>query len=395
MKKVIPILFFILLVTSVTSFAAGEDFLYTTTWYQSVYTNGSYRITSASGSSTYDITTNSSAYLMLGGQLQGSLQDPNPYIYYKVDNTSSTQINTYLPIGIQLEPSQEITLQFVVIYDNGYYPIYPAYTVSFIQNNPSATFYTTTSVTTYSPGEVVNITLSSTGNPIGTTTIESGRHSDLIEVSYTNNTSDTINLDRLNFVIGVRSGSISNDVIIGNMTSGNSAVTLPSYVEDRLITIGNDIKAQLQKLDDILTQLDLIQQELADLNINFTDNSTTQNNFYENAEDFFHESQEYQEYIQTASPEVVEKVEQIQQEYISATEEYDEVISSLEGVKEEVPEFFIEDIQNTLNQSIAAFEGADLYSSIFQSVGRSSIFTFLILSVLIFGHIGFVLFGER
>lgn len=397
MKKILCLIlvFALLLSLSLNTFAMGNDYTFTSLWWQIVFSNASYLVTktdntTASGSFS-EVGTD---YLVGNGELLTEEVNGNGLEFVNVNssNPKTSIINYYIPVDVSILPGQTYTGTFAVVFND-----IPGSDVTIrcrIFAEGLSSDYNLASVTTQYFND-----LNIVARPVVNSDLIAGGSGYLINVEFTNTTDGTLSVDNLYF--RVASSEAFNHVYFGVLAPYGETVILPPYVEENLVSMGNTLKEQLASLVSLENMLGVVSSKLDTSNSLNTETVALLEDLltaFESLSDNLGVSQNISQniynYISEPDEENEQKVAELQQALKEAKDELAEMQETLTSVT--APTLSdIDDVNKQINISInEALDNTDVSSILEKLFGNSLIITML-LSVVSIATVGYVLFGKR
>lgn len=429
MKKII-ILFFVVLAllttSSITAFALGNDFTFSPAWYDGVLNNSLFSYTKVeyngntgnesivSEGSDLEISDLHNAYILnsyvrLNGNLVGSNASPNKYVYFEYGDSYKGQVAPSegfkvvefdSPVSVTVEPNQTFNFQVLFLikhhpsnsnYSGYEYEINIRDIIRLIDKNDHIYTLSNSNETNkkeslyYKDVELGHLQYSSSSSIHGTWVTDNTYEGHLINCSWTNNTDSSITLksihSRFNRLIstswlipGFLYGFISQN--------SDNSVVLPSYVEENLIDIKNELLSQSSDFKTLLRELDDLQIQIDELIAAQSSSSSLINNYYQT--------------ITVPTEQQVIKQAELSQAVADAKHQLEEMKEVMTSVKVPTAQDVFTATNSTQTQvSIdEALNNTDI-NNILKSLFDNSIIVTMLLSVISIATVGYILFGKR
>lgn len=402
MKKIISVIFLmlaLLLSFSLNAFAIGNDWTFNSNYFSVAMANSTnyFGYTSDNGSvskvstSEYRVRFNGVeiTYPLVGGIYKGTASNGSfNESYYVVDYMSFN-----IPMVFTVPAGETVTFQFYIQgYVRGAYNPYvdiESVSAGLKLNSNNNTIilsdiqYNKVSCDSEIGKQVVDLT----GQQTGFEVIEAGEGF-LFTIKYNNNSSYdrkfksfhfNVTLDNNTFYSANESDN-QHFLYYGFFAEKESNTILPSYVEENLISIGNEIKTTNEKLQTLISQIEELQKQLEEIKNEMGGNSSTTNNYYNQ--------------IVNPSPEQTAKQQELQQMLDTAKEELAEMQKTMGTVTvptaSDISSATSYDTQVSIDNALNNEDVNGILSLFFDN----SLILTMLLSVISIATVGYVLHGK-
>lgn len=408
MKKTIIIIFMVLallMTSTVPALALGNDFTLTPAWYKAVLNNTHINANLRNGESLSfkpiddSYTYVSQYFLNLDGTLVGGIYEPRPFTYieYGFENDRSSPRQTGIdwisfnsPMSVNVLKNQTFDFQIVMLcgdqLSSSYYNLSGTVRLNFSDGSYYSLSSPELNKLYYENAQAVSLSLNTSGVVTSIDAHYSGE-AVVFNCSWLNNTSSdkTITSVTTSYSNAYTSSKLPiTGFCFGFLSEAeNNNVSLPSYVEENLINIGNTLSEQSDKLTDVLTELDEIQIQLNTLIESAGSSSSTTNNYYNTITEPTESDEERQEEILKQIAEAEEAIKVLEENEADLQKRFDDLSSDLGTVDAEIKNF-----QD-------AFLTDDSTKSFFEHLFNMGILSIILPVVLGLATVSYVLFGKR
>lgn len=388
MKKIIVFILSLCIIVSLSipSFAAGVDYEYSPEWFTAIINNTSWRGLDVDGNVTRGTYSESDIdFLSLNGKIFGYNvigDEPFPLVVNSFRGNDIRSVNMYFPFDVTVLPNQSIELSLVLLFTSTIQSPDDVYTaMSFNYNDVSYSFVGDSVI--YDDIILGDLIYNSSGDIITGLEPNYSSNGKFITYTYTNNTAVSQHISSVNWL--VRSPSITdtfNIFTFGFIANNTSAVVLPSYVENNLIQIGNELKKQTSYLDEIIAILDILVEGMDSVGAAVGSISSS--------------SSSYQDKVITPTPEDVEKDEEVNQIIEQEKQEQEEILETLDEMNQYVPsDDTLDSMQEYSHTMIDVTETSPSFQSAIGDLFFNSIFLPILLAAFGFATASYVFFGKR
>lgn len=414
MSKKIKILFsfcLALLITSCTVFALGNDFTFTESWYQAVVRNSStqrrYTTNAGASSTIQDVTTNSVNVAHLKSDTYITYPYVPSYVYtqspqaYSVYDVGYTNILINSPLNITVAPGQSINLKAVFFvptvnynssvgdpkYENVTFNV-PSASRLYLSDGSNILLGSDNVTKTVQNDYVGSILLDSTASNVTGFDNDWYGTANILFITWTNDSDSDIIVKSITntFVPASMSGTYKYipGYFYGFVSSNNQVVELPSYVEDELAQIRNELENQSDDIKSMLQELDLMNIKLQQLVDNSNSSNSVTNNYYETVTVPSASDEERQAYIEELITKAEEKVEEL-----------NTTIDKVDSTFNEITTSTITNVDTTIKQSMDEYLTDSSFQALMEGIFSLDLVMTLLIGAFALATVGYILFGKR
>lgn len=395
MKKIFFIIFIcitLFLSFSFNSFALGNDWSFNSNYYTTALLNSNSNFYTLNGSVYNDTSrTISNAYLKIGGTLA-----PNEFIYRSFSQTETSQgfydFGFGVPMNFTVEPNQTVNFQFVIAGKSAYSALnIDNYAFRLRRSNDNVFMNLSSSNYVSFNSRLTSIVF---GHMVSNGSVEYfqedfTQQGFLVDLTYTNtnDTSISFNMLALNLSVNEVGGFLADRtedeyIYYGFFSTKDTNTILPSYVEENLISIGNELKLANDRLLQLISEVQNLSKELEDIKASLGASSTVTNNYYEQ--------------VLKGDPEVIERQEAIAEELIQAKREADQIIEELAQVENyKISVEQIGSISTNITGSLDDYMASGATKSLFSIFFENSLIMGFLLSAFSLATVSYIMFGKR
>lgn len=388
MKKIIVLLLSlsILISLAIPSYAAGVDYEYSSEWFTAILNNTSWRGLDVDGTITRGTYSNSDTdFLSLNGKIFGynSIGDePYPVVINSFRGNDIRSINSYFPLDITVLPNQSIELSIILLFTSAIENPDDVFTsLGFTYNDVSYSF--SGSSVGYDNIVLGDLIYNSSGDIITGLEPNYSSNGKYITYTYTNNTSVSQHISSVNWLVRSPSNTETfNTITFGFIANNTTAVVLPSYVENNLIQIGNELKKQTSYLDEITAILDILVEGMDSVGAAVGSISSS--------------SSSYQDKVINPTPEDIEKEEEVSERIESEKQEQEEILATLDKVEDyNITKNQLDDISTEITTVLSSTKENKNLFDVFNDIFFGPFATIFITFVFTFATVSYVFFGKR